>query len=327
MDNKKILIYAELEQNEVQPSALELMTKARDLFDAEDEQIAYVTCGSDVKGAVKELSKMGADKVYYAQSEKLSIFNVDYYSAVIKAVIDEFHPDIVLIPASTYGEELSPTISVQCMTAGAAHCVDLKVAEDGQFVTMVPAFGGKVIGEIMIPKTRPQIASIKPGIFGAKEQPERECEIKELDHSVVDGVDSKIKVRNVHREEPKGIPVENAEIVVCGGDGMGSKENYDRLAVLAEKLGGAVGCTRPVLDEGWEKDEGKLIGTSGKGIRPKIYIGFGISGSSHHLCGMTDSGKVISVNISTTAPIFDSSDYYVVKDGPAVVEALISKLS
>lgn len=326
MENKKILIYGELKNNIVESSASELITKARELFPAQDMEMAFVTCGSRIEEAVSELSKINADKVYCLESSKLSVFHIDYYSAVIKAAIDDFQPDIVLIPASVYGEELAPTLSLQCKSAGAAHCVDLRVDEDGNFITMVPAFGGKVIGEILIPSTKPQIASVKPGIFTAKEQPARECQIIELGQEVIDSVSTKILPLGIHQQEPKGIPVEAADVVVCGGFGVGSQENWNKLEELAAKLKGTTGCTRPVLDEGWVTDEGKMIGTSGKGVRPKVYLGFGISGASHHLCGIMDSGLIINVNQYAQAPSFASSDLCVVADNMDVVDALLEKL-
>ncbi len=326
MENKKILIYGELKNNVVESSAKELMTKARELFPAQDMEMAFVTCGTDIKEAVTELSKINADKVYWLESNKLTMFHIDYYSAVIKAAIDRFQPDIVLIPASAYGEELAPTLSLQCKSAGAAHCVDLKVDDEGNFIAMVPAFGGKVIGEILIPSTKPQIASVKPGIFTAKEQPARECRIIELEQEIIHSVSTKIIPLGIHQQEQKGIPVEAADVVVCGGFGVGSQENWDKLETLAAKLNGTTGCTRPVLDEGWVTDEGKMIGTSGKGIRPKICLGFGISGASHHQCGMKDSGMIINVNQYAHAPSFDASDYCVVADNMDIVEALLEKL-
>lgn len=326
MENKNIMVYAELDNGKVQSSALELMSKARSLFTGDDVKIVYVTVGNDTKAAVEELSKAGADAVYFCENEKLKIFNVDYFSAAVGEAIKMFDPDIVLMPASTYGEELSPTVALQFKTAGAAHCVDLVLRETGEFVTHVPAFGGKVIGEILIPNTRPQIASIKPGLFTADKLEAKDCEVIAIDPAVVDNKQSKIKAIEVVEKEPEGIPVEKADLIVCGGFGVQSQDNWDKLEELAAKLGGTTGCTRPVVDEGWVPDDSKMIGTSGKGVRPKVYIGFGISGAAHHLCGMKDSGLIISVNTSKEAPIFGASDYAVVSDNMPIVDALLEKL-
>ena len=312
MANKKVMVYAELENGVVQGSALELMSKARDLFTDSDMEFAYVTAGDN--------------KVYVCENAKLNMFNVDYYTAAVSEAIKAFDPDVVLMPASTYGEELSPTVALKFKTAGAAHCVDLTLREDGSFVSMVPAFGGKVIGEILIPNTRPQISSIKPGLFSAGELPDLGAEVVTIDGAVIDNTPSKIKAISIEEKAPEGIPVEKAEIIICGGFGIGSQENWDKLEVLADKVGGTTGCTRPVVDEGWVPDDQKMIGTSGKGVRPKIYVGFGISGAAHHLCGMKDAGLIITVNQDKEAPIFGASDYAVVADDMAIVDALIEKL-
>lgn len=321
MANKNIMIYAEINNGKVQSSAYELMSKAHELFPGDDVKLVYVTCGNDTKAAVEELSKQGADAVYVCESDKLEIFNVDYFSAAVGEAIKQFDPDVVLMPASTYGEELSPTLALQFKTAGAAHCVDLVINENGDFITHVPAFGGKVIGEILIPNTKPQIASIKPGLFAREELAARKCEVINIDASVVENKESKIKAVEIVEKEPEGLPIEEADLIVCGGYGLGDKENWEKLEVLAKKLGGTTACTRPVVDEGWGVPESKMIGTSGKGVRPKVYLGVGISGASHHLCGMKDSGLIISINKDKDAPMFAASDYCVVGD-LRVVDAL-----
>jgi electron transfer flavoprotein alpha subunit len=324
MENKKILIYAEIADGKLQSSAYELMAKARTVF-PEDAQIAYVTCGDNIAETVFALSQNGADAVYACESHKLKLFNIDYHSTVISEAIRAFDPDVLLIPASAYGEELAPSLALQFDTAGAAHCVDILLSDDGRFVTHVPAFGGRIIGEILIPGTRPQIASIKPGLFSADTQPARKCDLININSTKIDAVNSKIRAIKIEQNPPAGIPIEESDLLVVGGFGIGSQENWDKLEELADKLGGTTACTRPVLDEGWVKDDNKMIGTSGKSVRPKVYLGFGVSGSTHHMCGMQDSDVIIAVNKDEDAPIFDASDYCAVSNLD-VVDALLKKL-
>ncbi|HWQ77189.1 MAG TPA: electron transfer flavoprotein subunit alpha/FixB family protein [Anaerovoracaceae bacterium] len=326
MKNKKILIYAELKNSRVQNSSLELLTKARQIFREDGTEIAFTVAGDDVGEAVKELSASGADAVYVIESGLLKIFNIDYYSAALMNAVKEFAPDVLLISATTFGEELAPTLGVKLKTGAAAHCVDLKVNEEGNFIQMVPAFGGKVIGEIMITKAKPQIASVKPGMFSAEKQEARDCRVVWMDGGAVETCPSKIRAIKVSEREPDSLPLENAEVVICGGVGVGSKENWDDVITLARLLGGAAGNTRPAVDEGWVDDEQNMIGTSGKTLRPKVYVGVGVSGATHHVCGMKDSGVVISVNSDLNAEIFKVSDYKAVADGPAVVKELIGIL-
>ena len=327
MKNNRILIYAELKNNRVQNSSLELLTKARQIFREDETQIAFAVAGDDVGEAVKELSGSGADAVYVMESGLLKIFNVDYYTAAVLEAVKEFEPDVLLISATAFGEEMAPTLGVKLKTGAAAHCVDLKVDEEGNFIQMVPAFGGKVIGEIMITKAKPQIASVKPGMFGAEKQEPRDCRIVNLDNGPVENYPSKIKAIRIAESAPESLPIENADVVICGGVGVGSQDNWDDVVKLAKLLGGAAGNTRPAVDEGWVSDEQNMIGTSGKTLRPKVYVGVGVSGATHHVCGMKDSGVVISVNSDANAEIFRVSDYKAVADGPAVVKELIQLLN
>ena len=324
MSNRRILIYAELKGGQMQPSSLELLSKAREVFPEKEVKVAFVAAGDGITDAVEALSKAGADAVYSMESEKLRIFNLDYAAAAVLEAVGKFDPDILLIAASTFGEELAPTLGVKLKTGVAAHCVDLKEAEDGTFVQLVPAFGGKVIGEILIPRTRPQIASVKPGMFDIVKQEQRNCSIEQLDHEALDKCPSKIQALRVVERKPEGMPLERAELVVCGGFGTGSQENWDNLEKLAELLGGAAGSTRPVIDEGWVPNEQRMIGTSGKTVRPKVYLGAGVSGATHHVCGMKDSGVVININRDENAEIFHVSDYKAVADGAAVIKELIA---
>jgi electron transfer flavoprotein alpha subunit len=173
MENQRILIYAELNGGRVESSYFELLSKAGELFPSGGAEVAAVILGSGTENAIGELSGSGADFVYGMDDEKLRLFHIDYYAEAVLQAVKEFDADILLIPASSYGEELAPTLGVKLKTGVAAHCMDITVADDGQFIQMVPAFGGKVICEIFTPNTRPRIASVKPGMFPAIRQPAR----------------------------------------------------------------------------------------------------------------------------------------------------------
>jgi electron transfer flavoprotein alpha subunit len=322
MENRRILIYAEPAGGKVGASYYELLAKTRELFPSGDVRIAAVIAGCEIGGSAEELSESGADTVYVMDSERLAIFNIDYHTEAVVQAVKAFDPDILLTPASGAGEELAPTLGIRLRTGVAAHCVDLKVAEDGQFVQMVPSFGGKVIGEILTPHTRPQIASIKPGMFPDVRQAKKECRIEMLDASALDRLRSKITAKEIVQKEMEGMPLEKAQVIICGGYGTGNAENWKQIEKLAGLLGGAAGCTRPVADQGWVDGEERMIGTSGKTVRPKVYIGTGISGAAHHVCGMKDAGVVISINTDKDAEMFGASDYIAVADGAEVIREL-----
>jgi len=324
MENKKVLIYAELKNGKVESSAYEFLTKARDLFPGKDMQMAFVVLGKGIDAAVAELKESGIDTVYAMDNAKLANFNNEYYTLGVMEAVDAFDPDILLVPASSFGEELGPTVAKRYMTAGSAHCVDLTLREDGTFVMMVPAFGGKVIGEIMVPDTRPQIASVKPGNFTAVKQESRNANVVELSSAKVDAFTSAIEFVSEEVVKVEGVPVEKADLVIAGGYGVGGQDAWNNIEALANKIANAsYACTRPVVDEGWVKDEKHMVGTSGKTIRPKVYIGTGISGATHHLCGMKDAGVIITINSDADAEIFKASNYKAVCDGNKVIEELV----
>lgn len=323
MEIGKVLIFAEMHGGKVLKAAYELLTKARSVFSCGNVKIGFAVFGDDIRNAIQELSSSGADFVFGMESSKLALFNVDYFSLAMMEAVKAWDPDVLMIPATSSGEELAPTLGVRLHTGVAAHCVDFELREDGSFVQMVPAFGGKVIGEILIPDRKPQIATVKPGIFQAEPQSPGRCDAIMLDNSHVEDFSSKIKALRILEKEMSGQPLEKAPVVVCGGYGLGSKEIWEKIELLASRLGGAAGCTRPVVDEGWSADEDSMIGTSGKTIRPKVYIGFGVSGAAHHVCGMKDAGIVISVNNDEQSDMFQVSDYKVVGDLKGILDELL----
>lgn len=319
------MIIAENQDGKINTVAFELLGKARQLF-GQDTHITFSLVGGNIEECVEQLRDSGADAVYYMEDARLAHYHPEYMAAATYELVKTYNPDVLLIGATSAGEELAPTLGSRLATGVAAHCVDL-IMKDGMFIQMVPAFGGKVIGEIFTPKHRPSIASIKPGIFQEVPLESRPCETYKIASSALDKINSKITYLSSEKKEFEGIPIESAQLVVCGGNGIGSAENWADLEKLASLLGAAIGCTRPVIDNGWMKNERGMIGTSGKSIRPGVYLGFGISGATHHLCGFKDAGTIISVNSNKEADIFCASDFVAVADAPTLVRALCDLLS
>ena len=335
---KKIWVFAEYANCTLDRVTLELLTKARELAKSfkGETQVSAVLLGSNIRNVCKTLCDYGAKKVYVAESDKLGLYNPILYSKIITKLAKEKKPDIFLFGATSIGSELGPTVAADLKTGMAAHCVDMKPTahfhlfsylHNEQLVSDVPSFGGKIIGEIICPDFLPQMASVKPGIFMQKELEKlSDPEIVSIDLSGINFDDVPLKAIGIEKREAKCVPVDKAEIVFCGGYGIGNRENWEKLERLASLFGGAVACTRPVVDEGWGYEE-QMIGTSGKSIRPKAYVGFGISGATHHICGMKDSGLIISVNKDKKSPMFEVSDVEIVEDLNDVLEELITKLS
>jgi len=323
----KIWIFAEQTEGKLAGVTLELLGKARELaLQSAEAEISAVLLGEGVEGLSATLFNYGARRVYLADDARLCLYQHTTYAPVLTALAKKEKPDIFLFGATALGSELAPTVAAQLDTGIAAHCVELRINEDGLLVSVVPAFGGKILGDILCPVHKPQMASIKAGIFPKPEPAPVNGEIVGIDLTLLEGVADGIKALRICREEPKGLPLEEAEVVVCGGWGLGSAENWRLVEELAVLLGGAAACTRPVIDEGWAPGEHIMIGTSGKSVRPKVYLGFGISGATHHVCGMKDTGMIISVNKDEAASIFEVSDYAVAGDLNKILPLLIEKI-
>lgn len=307
--------------------SLELLGKARELAAHQGNSLTLaVLLGNDIGFWAEELIAFGADQVFLIDDPRLELYQNDTYAFVLEDLIKKHRPEIVLFGASYCGSELSATLAAKLETGLAAHCTDLHINDRGEFVQVVPAFGGTVLGDIFCPKSRPQMASVKPGMF---QKPERDAtrtgEVIKETAAVLEGYQSPLKVVRVVQKQPSELPLEKAETVVVGGWGVGA-DAWHFLDKIAGELEGAVGCTRPALDEGWAKGEHAMIGTSGKTVRPRIYIGFGVSGSAHHIVGMKDSGVVVNINKDPQAPVFQVSDYGVVADAKKFLPVLLEKI-
>ncbi|HYF84076.1 MAG TPA: electron transfer flavoprotein subunit alpha/FixB family protein [Clostridia bacterium] len=326
---KKIWVFAEQVNCTLDRVTLELLTKAKELAAAisGETEIGAVLLGRNVKNLCGILANYGAETIYLAESEELGLYNHMLYAPLISELIKQEDPEIVLFGATAIGSELGPTVAAQLKTGVAAHCVDMRIDENEHLVAAVPSFGGKILGEILCPDTRPQMASVKPGIFVQGEAEQREPNIIMIDVSKIKADNIPLKAVKLDKKEIEGVPLDSAEVVLCGGYGLGNKANWDKLEKLAALLSGAAACTRPVVDEGWAPGEHVMVGTSGKSIRPKAYIGFGISGATHHVCGMKDSGLVINVNRDEKTAMFEVSDIGIAADLNEILDQLLTKLS
>ena len=334
MSDKKIFIYAENNCGLIGNAYFELLSKAYELneklteLDGSPATVCAVAVGELGGETEKSLVESGADIVYNIKDKKLGVYNPAVYSEAVAQLCKSENPYILLFGSTALGTELAPTLGVKLHTGVSAHCVDLRIDENGAFVQDVPAFGGKVIGEILTPDTRPQIATIKTGIFQRSEIKSKKAELREFNPELGEVASDGIVLKEVHVKERDSLPVEQAETIICGGFGMGCDENWeilDKISNYFEKS--AVGCTRPALDEDWAEDDGAMIGTSGKTVRPKLYIGAGISGAMHHVCGISDAELIVSINKDENADIFKVSDIKIVGDAVKILTALEARLA
>ena len=261
---------------------------------------------------------------------------------MMEQIITEESPELVLIGATALGEEVAPALGVRLHTGVCAHCVDIRRDGEGQLTFLIPAFGGRAVGEIFVPDAKagqPAIATVKPGMFQNPAEGLQEslceagrCRVIDIDAMAADGrIPAGEKAQGAFRmvkaspREQSAGSIAQAELIVCGGYGLGSEDVWRKLERLADRLGGAAACTRAALDAEWGCPGDSMIGTSGRAVRPKVYIGFGISGAAHHTCGIAGADTIISINNDKDADVFAVSDYKGVLDAEQVIDALLAE--
>jgi electron transfer flavoprotein alpha subunit len=319
-----IWVFAEQRNGVLHDVSLELLGKARDLAAQAGSSVGSALLGHQVGALAQTLIRHGADRVYLVDDVRLTHYRLIPYAATVAKLVRQHDPGAVLMGATAMGVELAPRVAARLETGLSAHCVDLRLDENGQLLQVVPGWGGGVIATIACPDHRPQMATVMPGAMRALSGSERQGQVIECAAEVPD-TDLGPEVIELRREVSEELPLEKADIVVAGGWGIGSKESWSVIEALANALGGAVGATRPPVDEGWAR-EGQMIGQSGKTVRPTLYIGIGISGVMHHVVGMDQSRLVISINSNPKAEIFNVSDLIVVADFKKIVPRLIEEI-
>lgn len=322
MSISKILIYAEINNSKVNPVFFELLSKAKELLPEPSRGIGCIILGESIDDAIFEISNSGVDEIFSVDDPKLKLFNIDYYSESICRIAAAFDVDLILFGATSIGDELAPTIGLKLKTGVAAHCIDINLNGSGELAQLVPAFGGKVIGEIYTPHTRPKIVSIKPGILSQKNHQKYQAKVTTFPSTFLSKVVSKIEAIEIVLNPMEDISIDKSEFVLCVGYGLATSEISEELKTISNYLNGAIGYTRPAIDAGMAANENNMIGTSGNSVKPKIYLGIGVSGSTHHICGMKNSEIIIGVNTDANSDLFDLCDYKAVCDGEKVIKEL-----
>lgn len=323
---KEIWIYSEVREGRVNEVTYELLTRALDLKKKlEDSIVCAVLMGYDIPESDKqEIIKRGADRIYYVNNPMLRDFLVEPYSKVLMELVKRYSPEIIIAPATTQGRTLMPYTAVKLQTGLTADCTNLDIDEAGNLLQTRPAIGGNIMATIRT-STRPQMSTVRPhSASPAPIDESRTGEVINVDISVAKE-DVPTKKLNYIKDETQEVTIQDADIVVSGGRGIGKADNFKIVSKLADLLGGAVGASRDVVDRGWITYPHQ-VGLSGKTVNPKVYIALGISGSIQHLAGMQTSQTIISVNKDPDAQIFRVSDLGIVGDLHEVVPALIERL-
>jgi len=323
---KGVWVVAEQIDGRIRNVTLELLGAGRRLADKLGEELYAVLIGYKVRELADVLAEYGADKILVADHKLLERYNTDGYAAVLYDMISNYKPSIVLLGATMNGRDLAPRVAARLKTGLTADCTGLDINDAGQLVQTRPAFGGNVMATILCPRTRPQMATVRPRVMKMpKPEPGRTAEVIDYPVRLVES-DIRTKILEVVREVHEAAAnIEEADIIVSAGRGIGSKENLSLIRELAEVLHAAVGGSRAIVDLGWLPHH-QQVGQTGKTVAPKLYIAIGISGAIQHLVGMQTSETIVAINKDPEAPIFDVADFGIVGDLFQIVPVLTQQL-
>ena len=328
-----IFVYCENEEGKVADVSLELLTKGRVLADTLGCELEALVLGHNLAGGEKELAEYGADRIHIADCACLAPYRTLPHAAVVCGIFKEEQPQIALFGASPVGRDLGPRVSSALHSGLTADCTSLEIGSHTDVKTgkeyqnllyqIRPAFGGNIIATIINPDHRPQMATVREGVMKKEKAktPGKGVVVKVDANKYLK--DSDFVVRIIDRQiEKRKINIKNASVIVAGGYGMGSKENFQLLFDLADVLGAEVGASRAAVDAGMA-DHARQVGQTGVTVRPKLYIACGISGQIQHTAGMDQSAMIISINSDPEAPINKIADYAIVGDAMEIIPKMI----
>ncbi len=334
---KGVYVFAQQVDNEISSIAFELLGKAKDLAKDLNTDVTAVLLGSEVKELADKLAEYGADKVIVVDDPELKVYRTEPYAHALSSVINKYKPEIVLVGATAIGRDLGPRVSARVATGLTADCTVLEIGDfplqaipgqeqkHNQLLMTRPAFGGNTIATIACPDNRPQMATVRAGVM-QKIEPIKGAKAVVEEYNPGFTPDNKyVEILDVVKAVTDTVDIMDAKILVSGGRGVCSPENFKILEDLAAVLGGTVSCSRAVVDSGW-KPKDLQVGQTGKTVRPNVYFAIGISGAIQHVAGMEESDIIIAINKDADAPIFDVADYGIVGDLNKIVPKLTESL-
>ncbi len=291
---------------------IELLTPGRELADAQGGKLVAIVIGSNVDAAVEAAGKHGADQVIVVDGEEFKSYTTDAYTIALTTLIEKYGPLSMMIGATNNGRDLGPRVACRIGTGLTADCTALGIDEaTGKVAWTRPAFGGNLMATILCPEHYPQIGTVRPGVFKKGEETENKAEvIKEDIHVAAEKIRTQI-LEILNDMDGEKVDLENADIIVSGGRGVGGPEGFAPVRELAKVLGATVGASRAAVDSGWIS-HAHQVGQTGKTVAPKLYIACGISGAIQHQAGMSGSDCIVAINKDPDAPIFDIADYGIV---------------
>ncbi len=336
---KGVYVFAQQVDNQISGISFDLLGKAKELAGTLNEEVTAVLIGSGIRALADELAEYGADRVIVVDDPELEVYRTEPYAHALASVINKYKPEIMLVGATAIGRDLGPTVSARVATGLTADCTKLEIGDfplnaipgreaeqkHNQLLMTRPAFGGNTIATIACPDNRPQMATVRPGVM-QKLEPIKGAKAVIEDYNPGFTPNNRyVTIKEVVKAVADAADIMDAKILVSGGRGVGSAENFKMLEELADVLGGQVSCSRAVVDSGW-KPKDLQVGQTGKTVRPQVYFAIGISGAIQHVAGMEESDLIIAINKDEDAPIFDVADYGIVGDLNKIVPQLTEKL-
>ena len=304
---------------------LQLIAKGKDLAEKLGTEVTVLLLGDHVHQYAMEYVAHGADVVIVVDHSNLKDYRVEIYTHIVCRLVEHFSPEVFLAGATAFGREFFPRLAKRLNTGLSADCVSLEIDEKtGLLIQTTPAFGGELLADVVTPEHRPQMATVHPGIFA--ELPHNHAALGRIIYPEVEIVpDERVELIRSRPEPARKGGLQDAPVVLVGGRGLGSREDFQMLFEAARLLGGDVGATRPVIKSGWAEEE-RLLGQTGKSVRPKLLISIGTSGALQYTTGIQGAENIVAINRDPHAPIFKMADLGLVGDAKAVMSLLLEKL-
>lgn len=326
-DARNVWVFIEVVRGKIKGVSLELLGQGRKMADDLGEKLVAIIPGNEIEDFAKMAIHYGADEAIVVDQKELKEYSTDGYTKAMCTLIKKYNPAVLLIGATNNGRDLGPRVSSRMQTGLTADCTELGVDSETRLVKWTrPAFGGNLMATILCPDHRPQIGTVRPGVF---KKPEEDTGRKgEIIHETVEFGPDEIRTRIVEVITEAGgadVNLEEAEIIVSGGRGVGGPEGFEVLKELADEIGAQIGASRAAVDSGWISSLHQ-VGQTGKSVGPKIYIACGISGAIQHVAGMSSSDVIIAINKDPDAPIFNIADYGIVGDLFEIIPELTKRI-
>lgn len=323
------MVFIQQDDGKVADVSVELLSKARDLADQLNVTVTGALMGSGIKGEAEKLIPYGVDEIFVIDDKRLADYTPIPYTKVMIEVIKKTKPQIALYGATTTGRDLGPRVASNLKVGLTADCTSLEIGDYSSrgvdysniLYQIRPAFGGNIVATIVSPEKKPQMATVREGVMKVGTQdPDYKGKVTPFAVELVDSDFPSIVIKKI--KEDKLVDLKGSQVIVAGGVGVGSKENFDLILELAHVLGGEVGASRAAVDAGFVSKEHQ-VGQTGTTVRPMLYIACGISGSIQHRAGMDESSRIIAINTDHEAPIFQIAHYGIVGDLNDVIPKFI----